>query len=524
MVTHPRRHAGTRKRVLNRVLLCATTLFVTSGLFVTSAMPAMALDKPHPVQKTDPDKSDDKPKMTGSAALLPADSVTHQTLTSGGKQLGYTAHAGTLTLRDDKGEPTARVFYVSYTLDGGQADKRPVSFFFNGGPGGGSAYLNLGAAGPTALTMPAGNPTDGANAKLGPNPDSWLAATDMVFIDAIGTGYSVPVKPDTADKMFYGTKADARAFAKAISLWIGANGRHASPHYLVGESYGGIRSIEVATALQQQQNMILNGIIMISPALEMKLLDAANNPLASAMLLPSLEASRLDMQHKLTPDAIEDSYRYAFGPYLTTLAAPLPASSDDARGFYAEVAARTGLDPAIVARERGTPDPQAHDVRSRNGRLFSLYDGTLSIADPFPEGIDNSDSPDPVLFGFGRAYGNAFEGYAAQTLGFHTELTYDLLDLKVNSAWDYRGEGEPVASEIPQLRKLLALNPTLRVFIANGYFDLVCPFASSRWVAEHIPVGRDRIDLHVYPGGHMLYTRPASRAALSRDVKAFLTP
>ncbi|WP_408737039.1 S10 family peptidase [Acetobacter fallax] len=487
------------------------------------ALPALAIDKPHPAQTGASDAESNKPKFTGLAALLPADSVTHQTLTSGGKELGYTARAGTLTLRDDKGEPSARVFYVAYTLDGVAADRRPVSFFFNGGPGGGSAYLNLGAAGPTALTLPAGNPTDGANAKLGPNPDSWLAATDMVFIDAIGTGYSVPVNPDTADKTFYGTKRDARAFAKAINLWISANNRHASPHYLVGESYGGIRSIEVATALQQQQNMILNGIIMVSPALEMKLLDPGSNPLAAAMLLPSFEAARLDMQHKLTPDAVEDSYHYAFGPYLTALAAPLP-TGDDARDFYGEVARRTGLDPAVITRERGMPDPQAHDVRSRNGRLFSLYDGTLSVADPFPEGIDNGDSPDPVLFGFGRAYGNAFEGYAAQTLGFRTELTYDLLDLKVNSAWDYRGEGEPVASEIPQLRKLLALNPTLRVFIANGYFDLTCTFASSRWVAEHIPVGRDRIALHVYPGGHMLYIRPASRAALARDVRAFLAP
>ncbi|GBR06282.1 S10 family peptidase [Acetobacter oeni] len=516
MSTHPG-HKGAPRLYLRRLLICAATCLSLP------VIPALAIDKPHSSETKSADTDITKPKFTGRAALLPDDSVTHQTLTTGSKQLGYTAHAGTLTLRDDKGEPTARMFYVAYTLDGTHPERRPVSFFFNGGPGGGSAYLNLGAAGPVALTFPTGNPTDGANAKLGPNPDTWLAATDMVFIDAVGTGYSVPVKPETADKMFYGTKSDARAFAKAIDLWIGANDRHASPHYLVGESYGGVRSVEVATALQQQQNLILNGIIMVSPALEMKFLDPVSNPLAAAMLLPSFEASRLDLEHKLTPAAIDESYHYAFGSYLTTLAGAPPAG-DDAHDFYGDVAHRTGLDPVIVARERGMPDPQAHDVRSRNGRLFSLYDGTLSIADPFPEGIDNGDSPEPVLFGFGRAYGNAFEGYATQTLRFRTELTYDLLDLKVNSAWDYRGDGELIAGETPQLRKLLALNPTFRVFIANGYFDLVCPFASSRWVAEHVPVGRDRISLHVYPGGHMLYTRPASRAALARDVRAFLTP
>ncbi|WP_086643516.1 S10 family peptidase [Acetobacter sp. DsW_063] len=507
-----------RCRILPRSAACFAMLtFGTAN--------GWAIDKTTTTKPATPDAEAKKaaPTFTGQAALLPADSVTHQTLTVGAGKLSYTTHAGTLTLRDDKGDPAARVFYVAYTLDSAPDDRRPVSFFFNGGPGGGSAFLNLGAAGPVALNFPAGNPTDGANAKLAPNPDSWLGATDMVFIDAVGTGYSIPVKPEDANKTFYGTKQDARAFAKAIELWTSQFGRHASPHYLVGESYGGIRSIEVATALQEQQNLILNGIVMVSPALEMKFLDPAANPLAAAMLLPSLQAANLDGQHKLTPEAANEAYGYAFGPYLSALAGP-PPEGDAAHSFYADVAGHTGLDAGIIARQRGALDPQAHDVRSRDGRLYSLYDATLSIADPFPEGVDNSDSPDPVLFGFGRAYGSAFEGYAAQTLGFHTELTYDLLNLDVNRAWDYRGDGELIASEIPALRKLLALNPTLRVFIANGYFDLVCPFASSRWVAEHIPVGRDRIALHVYPGGHMLYTRPATRTALSRDVKAFLAP
>ncbi|MDG6095453.1 peptidase S10 [Acetobacter sp. AN02] len=490
-----------------------------------AAAPAMAVDKPGAQSSAEAakDKKSDAPSFTGKAALLPADSVTHHSTTVGGSKLSYTAKAGTLTLRDEKGEPSARMFYVAYTLDGQEPGRRPVSFFFNGGPGGATAYLNLGAAGPVALTFPAGNPTDGAGAKLAPNPDTWLPGTDMVFVDAIGTGYSLPVKPEDAAKSFYGTKQDARTFARAINLWLGENNRHSSPVWLAGESYGGIRSIEVATALQEQQNVILSGIIMVSPALEMKLLDTGSNPLAAAMVLPSLEAVALDNQHRLSPAAIEDSWHYAFGPYLTTLAGD-PPEGDAAAAFYTEVAKRTGLPEDIVARQRGTPDPQSHDVRSRNGRLISVYDGTLTIADPFPEGTDNSDSPDPTLFGFGRAYGSAFEGYAAQDLGFRTDLNYELLNLEVNRQWDYRGEGELIASEVPALRKLLALNPTLRVFIANGYFDLVCPFASSRWVASHIPVGKDRISLHVYPGGHMLYTRPQSRAALARDVRAFMTP
>ena len=341
----------------------------------------------------------------------------------------------------------------------------------------------------------------------------------MVFIDAVGTGYSLPVKPEEAPKLFWGVKQDATAFASAIRLWLDKNNRTASPKYLVGESYGGIRSIKVASALQSEQNVILSGIVMVSPAIEMNLLGDTDNPVTDATLLPSFAASALELQHRFDPKAVDDSYRYAFSDYLTAIAG-LPQAPDAANTLYSKVASLTGLPETVVAKERARIDPQAHDVRSRDGRLYSLYDDTLSIADPFPEGEDNADSPDPVLSGFGRAYGNAFAGYAAQTLGFRTELKYDLLNLTANAKWDFKDGDELVARGTPDLRKLLALDPSLHVLITNGYFDTVCPFAGSRWLVDHLPVGRDRIKLAVYKGGHMFYTRPDSRAALSNDAAA----
>lgn len=493
--------------------LFATLLLASASL----AGPAFAADKP-----ADHDKKADTPapKEKGAAGLLPADSVTHHHFKSDGRSLSYTAHAGTLTLRDSDGKPTAKVFYVAYTADGSKDPNRPVSFFFNGGPGAGSAYLNLGAAGPKTLAFPADNPNDGGKAKLVDNPDSWLPATDMVFIDAVGTGYSRPTDPKKAADEFYGVKKDAKAFAKTIQLWIAANGREASPHFLVGESYGGIRSIQVADALQQQQNLIINGIVMISPAIEMSFLDSGSDPLSAAMILPSFIASHLDAEHKLTPQAIDAAYAYAFGPYLSTLANALPRG-ENARKFYTEVSQKTGIPEDVVAKERAMLDPMAHDVRSRDGRLYGLYDFTQSIADPYPEGVDNGDSPEMTLSGFGRAYGNAFTGYVRNDLGFKTDLTYDLLSMKVNGAWKY-AEGGPFATkQTPVLRKLLALDPSLHIFIANGYFDMACPFGTTRWTHDHIPVGANRIGLHLYPGGHMLYARPGSRAALWHDVSNF---
>ncbi|MBS1076349.1 peptidase S10 [Gluconobacter kondonii] len=487
-----------------RAALLALTL-------LTPVCTAAAADAPKPDTKVEAGKTTDA--FTGEPALLPADSVTQHHLNG----IAYTAHAGTLILRGPDGKPTARMFYVSYTKDGVPAGTRPVSYFFNGGPGAATAYLNLGAAGPKALTMPAKDPTDGTHAQLADNPDSWLPVTDMVFIDAVGTGYSRPTDTAKAGDQFYGVKQDASTFAKAIGLWTAANGREASPHYLVGESYGGIRSIQVANALQMEQGILLNGIVMISPAIEMPLLDSDDNPLSAALMMPSLIAAH--QSPNVTEKTADEAYQWSLNTYLPKIAGKLPSGSDG-QALYAEIAQRTGLPQDVIARQHGIPAIGSHDIMSRDGRLYGLYDFTQSIADPSADGLD--ESPDPTLFGFGRAYGNAFSGYAANDLGFKTPLTYDLLSFKVNGSWKWSAGGPSPIHQIPVLNRLLALDPGLRVFVANGYYDVACPFATARWMKDHLTVGADRVSLHLYQGGHMLYTRPASRHALSADVASWI--
>ncbi|MDI2090915.1 S10 family peptidase [Commensalibacter oyaizuii] len=447
--------------------------------------------------------------------LFPPNILTQHKLVLAHQTIDYTAHTGTLIIRNDKGEPTAKLFYVAYTKNNPKNQNRPVSFFFNGGPGAGSAFLNLGAAGPQVINFPRNNPTDGAHAQRTSNPDSWLPFTDMVFIDAVDTGYSLSAKPENAAKEFYTTKQDAKIFAKAIQLWLSKNNRNDPPIWLVGESYGGLRSIMVAKDLQDQQNILIRGIIMISPAIELGYLDQSDNPMANAFLIPSYIASQLENTHQLTEEAVNDAYHYALGEYLQKMVTP----SAQQPQFYQDLSQKTGLPETIIAKHKAVLDPSAHDIRSRDGRLHSLYDYTLTISDPNPDGTNNEDSPEPVLSGFGKAYGNMFANYVAQDLNYPTPLTYNLLNMKLNSQWNYHDRDFSIVRGMPVLRKLLALNPSLKIFIGHGYFDVVCPFATSRWIADQMPVGKDRITLRLYKGGHMLYTRPDSRAALTQDVR-----
>ena len=485
-------------------MLTRATLLIA----LLAATPAIAAEAPAP-NAAKPDQR---------LALLPADSTTHHSITVHGRTLGYTATAGTFKLLDDKGEPTAKLFYVAYTLDH-PPQNRPVAFFFNGGPGAGSAYLQLGAAGPKVLDFPT-NEADGAHARLVDNDSTWLPATDMVFLDPVGTGYSIAAKPEDAPKQFWGVHQDAETLAKAISLWLIKNNRTPSPKFVVGESYGGVRSVKVARALEEDQNVILNGIVMVSPLLEEQYF-FSDDPLTYAFTLPTLAAAALERSHQFSPAKVDAAYAYALGPYLSTIAGA-PPQGDEAQAFYQKVADLTGLPLWVVRKQRGLLQADSHDVRSQNGRLYSLYEMSLSIADPAPEGVDNDESPDPLLEGYGHAYGLAFAGYAADQLGFRTDLTYKLLDNEVNEKWDWREGGHHVLSTSADLKKLLALNPSLHVLIAHGYFDAVCPFAATRWLVTHLPVGQDRVQLKVYPGGHMLYTRPVSRAALETDVAALV--
>ncbi|MGB3042124.1 MAG: carboxypeptidase [Xanthobacteraceae bacterium] len=459
----------------------------------------------------------------GVLNLLPADAVSDHTIDLDGRKLAYTATAGTLNLYDQSGQRSAAMFYTSYVAkdqNEKQGSDRPITFVFNGGPGAASAFLNLGLVGPRRLDF---GPTerDGAHAKLVDNPQSWLAFTDLVLIDPIGTGWSRTAKADDA-KNFYGVRQDAQAIAKTIALYLSHQGRTGSPTYLLGESYGGFRAAKAASALSDEQGIVISGIVMLSPLLDGALTFGGNRlALGAALQLPSLAAAERERRNAFSLKDQQAAEHFALTDYLTMLAGPAP-TGPDADAFYQRVADITGLPRDVIRKRRGfIRDAYVKHLRGSDHALVSRYDVTLAAPDPAPDS-DSAHSDDPVLDGFIRAYGGAFANYARNELGFKTEMTYTLLADGVNGRWDWGSGGRAMASVTDDLRQLLAINPTFRVMIANGYSDLVTPYAASKYVVDHLPETlTDRVSFKVYRGGHMLYTHTPSREAFTADAKAF---
>jgi carboxypeptidase C (cathepsin A) len=454
----------------------------------------------------------------GVLSLLPGDSVTEHSIDVAAGKLTYTATAGTFSLFDQSGERSAAVFYTAYVAKSNDPG-RPLTFVFNGGPGAGSAFLNLGLVGPRVAAF--GNGHDGANVHLLDNPDTWLAFTDLVLLDPIGTGWSRPAKPD-GGKAFWGVHRDAESMAKVIALYVAKNGRVSSPKYILGESYGGFRAAKVARVLQSYQSIVLSGILMLSPMLEGEFQFGGDRfALGAALQLPSLVAAELERKGTFSTAALAQAEHFALTDYLSTLAGP-PLSGDAARAFYARVAQMTGLPEDVVARERGfIRDAYVKNLRAREHKIVSHYDATFAVDDPNPES-EAARGPDPFLDGFVRAYGGAFVAYARDELGFKTEMTYNLLASEISGQWDWQdGGGHAQPSVAEDLRELLAFTPSFRLMVAHGYSDMVTPYAVSRYVLDHLPASVDgeRAELRLYRGGHMFYTDPQSRRAFTADAR-----
>lgn len=462
----------------------------------------------------------------GILALLPPPVESTHSIALPGGDLSYAAEAGTLDLLGGDGDVTAAIFYVAYAVKPAKADppaaQRPITFVFNGGPGAASAYLHLGGLGPRVLATNDDGEFLEPPQHLRDNPQTWLDMTDLVFVDPVGTGYSRAAKgrkPET----FWSVEDDASAMGAFIRLYLLKTGRTGARIFLVGESYGGFRAALLAKTLQEDVGLSPSGIVLISPALEFSLIHPDEfAPLHFALTLPSLAAVNLE-RHGIRgaemTKQLKEVEDYALSDYVVALASGLEAGG---RTASAAVSRFTGLPLDLVKRHfaRIPASVFAKETAREKGRVLSLYDGTVDTADIAPE-TNRSVTPDPVLDRSVPVITSAFVDYVRNELNYRTPVSYRLLNREAAGKWDY-GTGpsrQGYAGVMDDLQEARSLNPDLRVMIAQGYTDLVTPYAAARYLVGQLPTlpGTRPIRLRVYEGGHMIYLRPDTRRALKGD-------
>jgi carboxypeptidase C (cathepsin A) len=472
----------------------------------------------------------DPPKAAAKAADS-TESLTRSShvYTRNDKKIPYEATAGTLTLRDDEGKPTAHMFFVAYTKAAAEGEgRRPITFAFNGGPGSSAVWLHLGAFGPRRVDLAESGREIAPPYRLVENDGTLLEQTDLVFIDPVSTGYSRAVNAEQA-KHFHGTEADLQSVATFIRLYLTRFDRWDSPKFLAGESYGTTRAAGLANVLQEHEGIYLNGIIFLSVAINFQTIQFdEGNDLPYTLFLPSYTATA--WYHKRLPSelqtdlakTLEEVEQFSVGEYSVALLRD-GALSAEARDAVAQKVARyTGLTPEYVLRSglRVEATRFRKELLRDKGRSVGRYDSRYEAVDG--DGVSDRPEFDPSYTVVQAPFTALVNSYFRESLKYETDLDYRVLTGKVQP-WDY-GARNHYLNTGPSLHQAMAQNPGLRVFVASGTYDLATPYYATRYTFNHLglkPSQRHRATLADYPAGHMMYTERESRQKLKADLTKF---
>ncbi len=459
--------------------------------------------------------------------------VKQHTLKLKNKSLKYSTTTGMMPLKNEEsGDIEAEIFYMAYTLDGVKdVSQRPLIFVFNGGPGSASIWLHLGAVGPYRVKMQDEGFMPAPPYQLVPNDDTWLDKADLVFVDPIGTGYSRAVKADD-NKKYWSLESDLSSIGEFIRLYLIRNNRWASPLYLAGESYGTTRASGLAGhLLDGGRGIAFNGLILISTVTSFQTLRfAPTNDLPYNLYIPTYAATawyhnKLSDEIQNTPlrEFLDEVEEWTENDYTLALMKG-DKLTDDERDKIAETLAKyTGLDKAEILQSNlrihiwRFCKALLRDVNRTVGRLDSRFKGISgeAIAE-FPEF-------DPSMIAIMPPYTAMFYNYVREELGYETDRAYEVLNYKVNQAWEYERGVSPQTSE--HLRNAFSRNPFMKVMVAQGYYDLATPHFAAEYTFNHMgldPEVRENINFTYYEAGHMLYLDIGCLSQLKEDVNTFL--
>ena len=482
-----------------------------------------------------PDSKNREEEGARSAPMETQQTTAHQ-LTLGGRVVRYRATAGTLVLRSDEGKPVASMFYIAYVADRGKTSAdRPLTFLYNGGPGSASLWLNVGGFGPSRAVAAAPQPTEAAPYRFVDNEASLLDETDLVFLDAIGTGYSRALG-EAKDAQFWGVDSDVDAFARGITRYISLNDRWNSPKFLFGESYGTTRTAALAYKLHTQ-DIDLNGVILLSSILNFA--DSAPGlDQHDIGMLPSFAAAAW-FHHKVAErtgdlDSFLDQVRaYARGPYAAALAKGDQLSPDERDAVAAQLSRYTGLSVEYLrlAGLRIDMEQFRKELLKNEGKVIGRFDSRFTGPALGTTGHYDPATDDPATAGVSGAYLAAFRHELSHDLGYASDLHYRALyNSVIEPAWDWHhkapGIDEPLTTPNTalDLAGTIRANPHMLVLSMNGLFDMATPFFATEFDLSHMllpPELRRNLTLRYYQTGHMGYTDQEALREMKHDLARF---
>ena len=453
-----------------------------------------------------------------------------------GRSIGYTATAGTVTVRDDDGKPTASMFYVAYTAgaNGGRGSGRPVTFFYNGGPGSSSVWLHMGSLAPVRVATDSPASTANAPFRLVANGDSLIDKSDLVFIDAMGAGFSRPLG-DTKLQAFWGTDPDIDVFARGIERWLTINDRWNAPKVIFGESYGTTRSAGLAYRLAQDGAQ-LNGVVLLSsilnygrrsPGFDQELVNYLPTYAATAAYHRRLANQAGDVM-----PLVQQVRDWARGPYALALAQGQALPDDQRQAIATRMAAYTGLSPRFILDNDLRVEPAAFrkELLRDQRRTLGRYDSRFTGLDAGAGG--DAPSYDPSDTGITGAFVSSFHHYLTHDLRFDTDLIYRPTYYTQALRWSFdhhppgsRGQGATNQADVAlDLSAAMRQNPNLKVYSLNGLYDMATPFFGTEYDLAHMQLDRSllpNLRFAYYPSGHMVYLNVEALHAMHADLARF---